>query len=147
MALATVTGIAAAAQTPPTGADGLLPWLQAGHYRQWQSESRAHASTGPHFGKVRTYVNAPLAASLGAGNSAGEHPRGVAAVKELFGMGEIVRGWAVSLKLAATSGGGARWYWFEYFDGRLVADARGAPLCAGCHGAGRDFVLVPWPLY
>ncbi len=71
----------------------------------------------------------------------------VAAVKELFGMGETVRGWAVSLKLDATSGGGARWYWFEYFDGRLVADARGAPLCAGCHGAGRDFVLVPWPLH
>ncbi len=68
------------------------------------------------------------------------------AVKELFGMGETVRGWAVSLKLDGTSAGGSRWYWFEYFDGRVVADARGAPLCAGCHAAGRDFVLIPWPL-
>ncbi len=146
IALAAVTGIAAAAQTPPTGADALLPWLQAGHYRQWQSESRAHASAGPHFGKVRAYLNPPLAASLAAGNGAGEHPRGVAAVKELFGMGDKVRGWAVSLKLAGTSAGGSRWYWFEYFDGQLVADARGAPLCAGCHATGQDFVLVPWPL-
>ncbi|MEE8285105.1 MAG: hypothetical protein V3R72_00240 [Gammaproteobacteria bacterium] len=147
ISLATVTGIAGAAQTPPTGAHGLLPWLQAGHYRQWQSESRAHASTGPHFGKVRAYLNPPLAASLGAGNGAGEHPRGAAAVKELFGMGETVRGWAVSLKLDSASAGGSRWYWFEYFDGQVVADARGAPLCAGCHEAGRDFVLIPWPLH
>ncbi len=151
MALTTATGIAAAAETPPTGVAALLPWLQAGHYEQWQSESRAHESTGPHFGKVRADLNPPLAASMraGAGNSDSdaEHPRGVAAVKELFGMGEMVRGWAVSLKLDGTSAGGSRWYWFEYFDGRVVADTRGAPLCAGCHTAGRDFVLIPWPLH
>ena len=147
--LTTVTGITAAAETPPTGVNALLPWLQAGHYRQWQSESRAHASTGPHFGKVRAYLNPTLAASLraGAGDSDAEHARGVAAVKELYGMGETVRGWAVSLKLDGTSAGGSRWYWFEYFDGQVVADARGTPLCAGCHAAGRDFVLVPWPLH
>ena len=147
MALTTFTGITGAAETPPTGVDALLPWLQAGHYQQWQSESRAHESTGPHFGKVRAYLNPLLAASLRAGRDYGEHARGVAAVKELYGMGETVRGWAVSLKLDGTSGAGSRWYWFEYFDGRVVADARGAPLCAGCHAAGRDFVLTPWPLH
>jgi len=147
MALTTFAGITGAAETPPTGVDALLPWLQAGHYQQWQSESRAHESTGPHFGKVRAYLNPLLAASLRAGRDDGEHARGVAAVKELYGMGETVRGWAVSLKLDGTSAGGSRWYWFEYFDGRVVADARGAPLCAGCHAAGRDFVLVPWPLH
>ncbi len=145
MVLTTVTGIAGAAETPPTGVAALLPWLQAGQYEQWQSESRAHDSTGPHFGKVRAYLNPSLAASLRDGG--GEHPRGVAAVKELFGIGETVRGWAVSLKLGGTSAGGSRWFWFEYFDGRVVADARGAPLCAGCHAAGRDFVLTPWPLH
>ncbi len=144
IALAAATGVSGAAETPPTGIDALLPWLQAGHYRQWQSESSAHESSGPHFGKVRTYLNLSLAASLRDGNA--EHPRGVAAVKELFGRGEMARGWAVSLKLDETSAGGSRWYWFEYFDAQVVADARGAPLCGGCHAAGRDFVLTPWPL-
>jgi hypothetical protein len=52
MVLTTVTGIADAAETPPTGVAALLPWLQAGHYEQWQSESRAHESTGPHFARL-----------------------------------------------------------------------------------------------
>ena len=118
-----------------------------GHYKQWQSESSAHESTGPHFGKARTYLNPSLAASLRDGDGDAEHPRAVAAVKELFGRGETVRGWSVSLKLDGISARGSRWYWFEVFDAHVVADARGAPLCAGCHAAGRDFVLTPWPLH
>ena len=92
---------------------------------------------------MRAYLNPSLAASLGEAEA---HDVGAAAVKELYGSGDRVRGWAVAIKLDGSGSGGARWYWFEHFDGRLVADARGAPLCAGCHAAGRDFVLSPWPL-
>ena len=144
MLLAAFAGTGGAGELPPTGAESLLPWLQAGRYTGWMAETAPHASDGPHFGKVRAFLNAPLAASLGAGEL--EHATGAAAVKELYGMGNEVRGWAVAVKLPGTGGGGSRWYWFEYFDGRVVSDARGASLCASCHTAGRDYVLSPWPL-
>ena len=142
--LGTMGATSTASETVPTGAASLLPWLQNGKYKGWSAESTTHGSAGPHFGKVRAYLNSTLVASLRDG--AKEHPRGAAMVKELYGMGEAVRGWAVALKLEAESAAGTHWYWFEYYDGKLVADTRGAPLCAGCHAAGQDFVLTAWPL-
>lgn len=139
-----LAGGALAGESPPMGAASLLPWLESGRYRGWAAESGPHASAGPHFGKVRAFINPSLAASMGAADT--EHRPGAAAVKELYGGGDRVRGWSVSIKLDGAGIGGARWYWFEYFDGRIVADARGAPLCASCHAAGRDFVLSTWPL-
>ena len=130
-------------EVPPTGADALLPWLQAGEYLDWTAESGAHPSTGPHFGSVRTFVNAPLLDSLVAAGD--PHPIDAAAVKELYGAGDEVLGWSVMVKVADGTGGDT-WYWLEYYQGSTYADGVGDGLCTGCHGDGTDHVLTPFPL-
>jgi hypothetical protein len=133
----------AAVDVPPTGIDALLPWLQAGEYLDWNAESAPHGSAGPHFGTVRTFVNGPLFDSLAAGGD--PHPRDAAAVKELYGDGNEVLGWSVTVKVADGEGGDT-WYWLEYYQGTTYADGVGDGLCTGCHGGGSDHVLSPFPL-
>ena len=71
-------------ELPPIDSVEILEaWLAGGAYKQWAVESQVHASTGPHAGNVRTYVNAIALASLTAQNS--EHPQDAATVKELYG--------------------------------------------------------------
>jgi hypothetical protein len=127
----------------PQGQAELNAWLEGGGYRGWSAESGVHPSDGPHFGGVRTYVDTCLAGSLAA--DASEHPVDAVAVKELYGNGDAIRGWAVMRKVAPGSGGDS-WYWYEIYDDSVFADAIGANLCTGCHGGGTDFVLTPWPL-
>lgn len=132
----------------PTNGGALLPWLQAREYAAFPKESKVHASTGPHGGSVRTYITPSLDASLAA--KATEHPMGAAMVKELYGGGSEVTGWAVAVKTAATSAAGDNWYWYEIFGTtsatKPVADGKGLPGCKGCHSGGVDFVLSPYPL-
>ncbi len=132
-----------AVEVPPMGAAALLPWLQAGEYLDWTAESAVHASTGPHFGSVRTFVNGPLLDSLAA--TGDPHPIDAASVKELYGSGDEVLGWSVMVKVADGTGGDT-WYWLEYYQGSTYADGVGASLCTGCHDAGTDNVLTPFPL-
>jgi hypothetical protein len=130
-------------QLPPTDAVELLDWLQANTYAGWAAESAQHASTGPHFGDVRVFVNAALDASLGAGNT--EHPVGSAAVKELFGNGNTIRGWSVMVKTEAGNDG-SRWWWYERYDGSTYASSQGAGICVPCHADGVDSFRSPYPL-
>lgn len=150
----TATPTASATETPtsdivPIGPE-LRTWLDERRYADWQAESAPHASLGPHFGRVRTFFNESLFASLEAGN--GEHPQGSAVVKELYGNGAEVRGWSVMIKQAPTSDGGANWYWLEVFDTSIFADGPNAGICTGCHTSNfrgltnRDLVLTPFPL-
>jgi len=131
----------------PVEPAALQAWLAAGEYRDLPAESARHPSTGPHGGGVRTFVTPSLAASLAT--PGGEHPRGAAAVKELYD-GEELAGWAVSVKLGDASDGGDGWYWYEVFstDPGAAPDYQGVglPLCKNCHAAGDDFVLIPFPL-
>jgi hypothetical protein len=130
---------------PPTNADDLAVWLRAGDYLDWNHESGIHPSTGPHFGRVRTFLNSPLFASLE--DERLSHPAGAAAVKELYGTsGSEVRGWSVSVKLQDASADGNGWYWFEAFDDKVYTSSVGAQGCTGCHSLGRDFVRIPFPL-
>jgi len=129
---------------PPTNGAELLPWLEAGEYLEWTAESGVHSSSGPHGGGVRTFVNDVLLASLEAG--ATTHPENAAAIKELYGDGGTVIGWAVEVKLQAESAGGDGWYWYERFEDSVYADGTGEGICTGCHGAGNDYVLSPFPL-
>lgn len=78
-------------------------------------------------------------------SGAKQHPKGAAAVKELYGQGDNVKGWSVSIK---TDGGdsGTGWYWYETYEARRVADGQGVLLCRSCHFTGRNYVLTPWPL-
>lgn len=131
------------ATPPPTEAGALVPWLQAGMYLDWAAESGVHPSAGPHFGGVRTFVDAALFGSLQAGDP--EHPVGAAAVKELYGDGDQIRGWAVLVKVALGAGGDG-WYWFEVYDDDVLAEGTGLAGCTGCHGSGNDFVRSPFPL-
>jgi hypothetical protein len=140
------------ASAPPITDDGPIPsdpvallgWLEGGGYLQWNAESSPHRSTGPHFGQVRTFVAPSLVESLAAGNT--EHPVGAATVKELYGDGDAVRGWSVSIKLQADSAAGSGWFWYEMYQGNVYASGTGVRLCTGCHGNGIDFVLTPFPL-
>jgi len=129
---------------PATEPAALLTWLQAGGYRDWEAESAPHPSAGPHGGRVRTFLNPALFASLSAGDA--QHPAGAAAVKELYSDGEEVRGWAVMVKLQAESDRGRGWYWYETFGSGPPLEGVGIGVCTGCHSAGRDFVRIPFPL-
>jgi hypothetical protein len=142
--LFTVSVVHAQSSVPPLGGIALAEWLQSGHYKTWQTESAVHGSAGPHFGKVRAFLNPTLLDSMNAQSE--QHPRGSVAVKELYGDGDTVRGWAVAIKIASESSGGANWYWYEIFDNNTVRDEKGVALCSGCHSTGRDYVLTPWPL-
>jgi hypothetical protein len=133
------------AQGPiPRDRDALFDWLVGRGYFAWASESAIHDSTGPHFGGVQTYVEPTLFDSLMAGSAA--HPEGSATVKELYGSGDTVQGWSVSIKLQDDSAGGDGWYWYEYYDGDVLISDDGASACTGCHGGGTDYVLTPFPL-
>lgn len=138
-------------QIPPTQASDLVVWLQAGLYRDWHAESRVHDSVGPHFGRVRTFVNDSVFDSLSAGEAS--HAGGSALVKELYGAsGDQIQGWSVMVKTQDDSAAGNGWFWFERFGGSTFAAGNGIPLCFGCHGSDyrglttRDFVLTPFPL-
>lgn len=128
----------------PTNAAALKGWLVAGNYLSWQAESAPHDSAGPHFGTVHAYLNAPLFDSLMAQNAA--HPQGAAAVKELYGNGNTVLGWSVSVKTAASSDGGQGWYWYEVYNDQVFGDGNGDGTCVGCHSSGADYVRTPFPL-
>jgi hypothetical protein len=133
-----------AAEAVPTSGAELVPWLQAGRYLDWPSESSIHASAGPHFGNVRVYLNDALFDSLEAGVA--EHPAGSVAVKELYGSGTELRGWSVMVKVQDLSAGGDGWYWFERFGSSTYADGLGEAGCTGCHSLGSDYVRIPFPL-
>ena len=148
-ATATATATSAPDEPVPTGT-ALRAWLAERRYADWAAESAPHDSLGPHFGRVRTFVNDALLESLNAAND--EHPQGAAVVKELYGSSDEVRGWSVMIKQAPTSAGGANWYWLEVFGSSVFADGPGARLCTGCHASdyrgliSRDLVLTPFPL-
>lgn len=129
-------------ELPPTETDALLAWLQRREYADWAAESEIHRSEGPHGGDVRTFVNLLLFESLDAGSA--EHPVDAATVKELYD-GDDVVGWAVMVKVDAGSGG-ATWFWYERVGTSVYADDVGEALCSGCHGAGTDQILTPFPL-
>lgn len=136
-------------QLPPTNGAALLPWLQQGDYLAWTAESLIHPSGGPHGGDVRTYFNDALIASLA--DEAASHPAGAASVKELYRNSTEVMGWAVSVKVATDSDGGAGWYWYELIGTSVFADSVGAGICVSCHRTNyraftsKDLILAPFP--
>lgn len=129
----------------PKTASELTAWLEKGDYQNWTGKSVMRPSAGPHFGQVKVFVSPALSNSLHEGRR--YHPTGAAAVKELYGNGQTLRGWAVSVKLAgaAVVGGSGRWYWFEVFDGQLVTSGVAAQICEACHQSGHDLFLSRWP--
>jgi len=131
-------------EIPQGDSVALLNWLDAGGYVGWPAESAVHAGGGPHFGDVRTFLSDELIDSLEAG--ADQHPVGSATVKELYGNGSSILGWSVSIKLADDSAAGDNWFWYEYYEGNVLADGDGLAVCTGCHGGGSDYVLSPFPL-
>lgn len=133
--------------TVPTTPAALFEWLTARGYEGFQPESKIHASAGPHGGSVRAFLSPSLVQSLASG--AAEHPEGVAVVKELYGSGQTLTGWAVAVKTQPTSDAGKGWYWFEVFSTQSAGSAlegQGKSLCVNCHKGGKDHVLTPFPL-
>lgn len=126
--------------SPNTTADALTAFVKAGSYKTWKAEPAIHASTGPHGGNVRTYVNDVLYASLKAGNTS--HPKGSIVVKELYGGGtSSLTGHAVDIKDEQTG----EWVFYEGFAPGYSAPYyfRGtANFCASCHAPGLDYVLT-----
>ncbi len=147
-------------QLPPTGRVAIESWLEDGAYKSWASEPAVHVSRDPSpHGFNRIYSNDIVAANA-AGT--GDWPVGAAAVKELYASatGTTPIGYAVYLKQAADSAGGANWYWYErvpldseapHDANGVVADGTGGSgtakdICVGCHvGAGSDAAHTPSP--
>ncbi len=135
----------------PTSANQLFTYLQDGAYNAFPSESQIHDSAGPH-GRVRTYINPALDASLRLGNPA--HPIGAAAITELYNDDErdpVLIGWAVMVKTEAQSNNGQGWYWYEVqstTDGsNPTTNRNGDPNCSGCHESnGNDLIQTAYPL-
>jgi hypothetical protein len=163
------SGSPGSAQTPPMGYASIEPWLAAGSYKQWHSESAIHASRVPSpHGFDRIYSNALINSNA---TGSGAWPAGAAAVKELYASATDTApiGYAVYLKTQADSAGGSNWYWYErvplnspvpHDPNGVVADGLGnagpaMTICVGCHGAagsdtkhtptagGRDQVYTP----
>lgn len=143
----TTAGAGGTEANVPTTPAALFGWLQARGYDGFQAESKIHASAGPHGGSVRAFLSPALVQSLASG--ATEHPQGVAVVKELYGSGASLTGWAVAVKTQPSSEAGKGWYWFEVFSTQSAASAlegQGKSLCVNCHKGGKDHVLTPFPL-
>lgn len=132
----------------PVEKGALFAYLKAGKYKGFAAESAAHASTGPHAGDVRVFVNAALDASLEASNAA--HPKGAAVIKELNVVAGAPGGWAVFVKTEADSQGGDSIYWYEILEtadgSNPPYDGKGIGLCKNCHSGGSDFYLSAYPL-
>jgi len=132
----------------PSEPGALLDYLRRGDYKDFAHESKVHASSGPHGGRVFTYVNDVLADSLASGAS--EHPRCAASIKELYLGNAEVSGWSVLVKTSDDSRGGRGYYWLETTstrEGRKADyEGQGLGLCVGCHSAGQDYFRTPWPL-
>lgn len=131
--------------TPPT----LYQYLEAGSYKGFDHESAYHASAGPHQVLVQAYLNPALVQSLTAGNP--QHPVGSAAVKELYDANGALIGWAVMVKQRDDITDGTAWFWYETQRGPTRADdpnyaGDGRGVCIECHGEGKGFIRIPFPL-
>lgn len=150
------------AETPPQGGvDTMKEWIAKGDYKKWHCQMPEHAAKDPSpHGVNRICSNAKI---VGAGGS-GDFPVGSAGVKELWDkMGGKVIGYAVYVKTAADSAGGANWYWYEDNPtinpaNGVVADGFGTSgnpktVCVDCHShagsafaaTARDFVFTQVP--
>jgi hypothetical protein len=147
-------------QTPPTDGADVRAWLDAGYYKSWHCEPAPHASRSPSPHNMNRICSNDLTSSFDGG--AGERPEGSAGVKELYdATGTNIRGYAVYLKGAMTSNGGANWYWYEsdptvpasirdskdvLADGWGGSGAGPKALCVACHmAAGSDAAHTPSP--
>jgi hypothetical protein len=133
-------GVAADAGMLDHSAAGLTAFAKSGAYKSWKAEAAVHASTGPHGGNVRTYVNDVLHASLKAGKTT--HPPGSVTVKELYGSGTTtITGYAVDAK---DSNG--TWYFLEAFAPTFSNPyyfVGTSNFCASCHSSGPDYYASP----
>ncbi len=94
---------------------------------------------------MRTFLNDTLLTSFEQGLTA--HPVDSVAVKELWGNGDAIIGWAIEVKVQADSANGDGWYWYEKIDNSEIGGGTGIGTCTGCHGGGgTDYVLTPFPL-
>jgi hypothetical protein len=133
-------------ELPPRGHEAISEYLRQRRYSNFAVEPAIHQSSGPHGGRVLTFVNAPLEQSLRDGTAS--HPVGSASIKELYRDRDEVQGWAVSVKVT-DQGGPQDWYWYYLLStasgATPSADGLGVPLCANCHSAGTDYLLTFGP--
>jgi len=128
---------------PPTNKAKLINWLNnKGYKANFLPEPARHQSTGPHGGVVKTYYNPVLVNDLAARRK--RFSKGAAMVKELFLGGNTVAGYAVMVKTdRSPTVKAGDWLFYEAFDtnGQGAFYGKGIQLCAGCHSAGKDYLL------
>ncbi len=131
----------------PSEAEALNAFLVAKRYEGFAAEPAIHPTAGPHKDTVRSFFNSVLDSSLRAGGD--DHPVGSAVIKELY-KDDVLDGWAVMVKTANSAATPADdWYFYEVLSAAPgtgpVAQENGASLCAGCHGAGTDYIRTSYP--
>jgi len=153
--------LTATAQDPPTssGTD-VEAWLATGMYLSWHCEPAPHPARSPSpHSTNRICTNDVLSGFTGTG----EYPVGSAAVKEIYGTGTTIIGYAVYRHVRAGATG-SDWWWYErlpldsaapHDDAGVVAagpgtDGPARAICVACHSAagsdamhsGHDFVYT-----
>jgi hypothetical protein len=132
------------AQMPPMGAAALEAWLASGVYKEWSCEEAPHAQRAPSPHATNRVCSNALIADNASGSA--DWPEGAAAVKEIFDSpsDEEPSGYAVYVKTAPDSAGGANWYWYERVGDDTFADGLDEGACVGCHAAaGSDPAHTP----
>ncbi len=114
----------------------LAAFAKGESWKSWPAEAAPHDSAGPH-GKVRTWLNPELLASLKAGSDT--HPNASIAVKELYDAAGARKGFAINVKSDE-----GKWVFYEGFEPSLDEYYFVGPgnLCANCHSVGKDFLLT-----
>ena len=103
--------------------------------RHVKEERQAASSVGSRArARGRATEGRPRWSRIAASNA--EHPLHAAVVKELYGSGATVVGWAVAVKTKAASDGGNGWYWYHAGarEGLHCRCSRNCPHLCGARG-------------
>lgn len=121
----------------PDTADALVPWLEAGNYKDWLAEPEYHESSGPHGNAVKVFYSDQAVASLAAGNL--DLAPGSAVVKELTSGGSLY-GWGVYVRGRDLDGNAGVYFYELIKPSQVYGDAYNSGECTGCH-TGRALIL------
>lgn len=137
------TGDTTTSDSAPTEAE-VTAFILTEEYKTWFGNSTVQtAQSGSPHGKVRTFLNTELKASVDASQT--EHTVGSISIKELYdSAGTTITGYAYSHKIAAGTAANT-WLWYE--DLNLSADGAnyfgvGITTCSGCHSSGTDYLRI-----
>ena len=139
----------------PTDPHELRAWLARGIFEAWPHQPGPRSAQDPHGPQAQVFLNPPLDESVHARKPV--HHQGAAAVLQMSDADGLPMGWAVAVKVHASSNHGRGWYWYQVkaapesgrtdFGGHVIPNdpqeaGLGAKSCVTCHVKGRDYIIT-----